>query len=108
MSVKGSGSNSQEMGGHFCMILLISSGLTCWKSENPHNVMKAVSIQVLSVCSGAVGHRPCMILSIFMIRNSLKLSASDFVSSQGGRGSCPLCRSLFVITNSSFESPLCF
>ena len=47
--------------------------------------------------------------SIFVIKNSLKLLASDLVSSQCGRGSCcPLCRSLFVIANSALESPLCF
>ena len=109
VSVEGSRSNSQDLGGHFCMNLIISSGVMCWKSENLHAVMKAVSILVLSVCLRAVGHRPCMILSIFIIKNSLKLSASDLVSSQSGRVSCyPLCRSLFVIANSALESPLCF
>ena len=73
MSVEGSGSNSQNLGGHFCMILIISSGVACWKSENLHDVMKAVSIQVLSVCSGAVGCRPCMILSIFIDKKFIEI-----------------------------------
>ena len=42
MSVKGRGSDSQDLVGHFCMILIISSGVMCWKSENLCNVMKAV------------------------------------------------------------------